>query len=418
MEKLKLYLFIFLLISFQACENRKPGNNTEVQNKLILGSDKLIHENIRLIKNKKLGIVANRASILSNGVTLVDTLSKINGINIRAIFAPEHGYSINVSAGENSSDSADKNIPVYSLYGRYRKPSPEMLKDIDLIIYDLQDTGTRFYTYITTLFYVMQAAAENRIPLIVLDRPDLIGGSNVEGPVLNTDMRSFIGMTPLPIVYGMTVGELAELFAGENWIEADSISLRIIKMSNWNRKSSFADYKLPWINPSPNIPDVETALIYPGMALLEGTNVSEGRGTEQPFKVIGAPFINPAELINELDSLGHPGLSIKPAHFIPVKLPGKADKPKYENTRCSGIQLKVEKSDEFKPVDFGIRLLFALHKLYPEKFKFEPAFFDKLAGDKSLRKMLMLNRTPLAIVESWKFGIKRFLEKRFQYLLY
>ena len=399
MEKLKLSLFILLLISLQACENRKPVDDADVDAGLLLGSDNLISENLSLIKNKRLGIVANRASILSNGVTLIDTLSKIDGINIKAVFAPEHGFNVNVSAGENFSDSTEKDLPVYSLYGRNRKPSPEMLKDIDLIIYDLQDTGTRFYTYITTLFYVMQAAAENRIPVIVLDRPDPVGGSKVEGPVLNSDMKSFIGIAPLPIVYGMTAGELAKLFAGENWIEADSISLRVIKMSGWNRQSSIGDHELQWVSPSPNIPDAETALIYPGMALLEGTNVSEGRGTEQPFKEIGAPFINPEELIIELDSLGHPGLSIKPAHFIPVKLPGKADRPKYENTRCSGIQLKVENSDEFKPVDFGIRLLFVLHKLYPEKFKFEPAFFDKLAGDKSLREMLMQNRTPGAIID-------------------
>ncbi len=418
MEKLKLYLFILMLVLLQACESRKPEDNTAAAAKLRLGSDNLISENIGLIKNKKLGIVANKASILSNGVLLIDTLSRIKEVNITAIFAPEHGFNINVSAGKNIADSVERNIPVYSLYGRNSKPSPDMLKDIDMIIYDLQDTGTRFYTYITTLFYVLQAAAEYGIPVVILDRPDPIGGTNVEGPVLNADMMSFIGTAPLPIVYGMTPGELAQLFAGENWIKADSISVRIIKMTNWYRKSSFDDYGLQWVNPSPNIPDVETALVYPGIALLEGTNVSEGRGTTQPFKEIGAPFINPQDLIIELDSLGHPGLSIEPAHFIPVEIPGKADKPKFENINCSGIQMKVENSDEFKPVDFGIRLLYALHKLYPEKFKFESAFFDKLSGDKSLREMLTQGKKPGVIIDSWKPGLEKFLEIRTKYLLY
>jgi uncharacterized protein YbbC (DUF1343 family) len=253
---------------------------------------------------------------------------------------------------------------------------------------------------------------------MVLDRPDPIGGIKVEGPVLQPDLVSFIGISEIPVVHGMTIGELAKLFAGKYITDYDSSLLTVIKMKNWRRDSYFDDYELKWTNPSPNIPDPETALIYPATAFLEGTNISEGRGTEKPFKQIGAPFINSDELSAELDSLKHEGISIKPVSFVPVRIPGKSENPKYRNQECNGIELKVENADSFRPMEFSIRLLYALHKLYPEKFTINSEYFDKLAGNKIVREMLLAGKKPDQIIESWQPELKRFLSIRSQYLLY
>lgn len=418
MEKLKFYIIIILLLTVQACEKDKPVIQSENNTQLVLGDDRLLDEFKGMIEGKNLGVVANRASVLSNGVLLTDTLRKIKGVTLKLIFTPEHGFSITSPAGQNVHDSTEGSVPVYSLYGKHKKPTGESLKEIDLIVFDLQDIGSRFYTYISTLYYVMQSAAENRIPVVVLDRPNPIGGVNVEGPVLKPDLQSFIGVTKIPVIHGMTTGEIAKLFAGEFIKNFDPALLTIIKMKNWNRDSYFGDYKLKWINPSPNIPDAETEIIYPATAFLEGTNVSEGRGTDAPFKQIGAPFINPLELKRELDNLQHPGISVQPVSFIPVSISGRSLKPQYENEKCRGISIRLDNPRTFRQVEFSIKLLYALHKFYPEKFKFKSEYFDKLAGNRSVRMMLLEGRKPEQIIESWQSELKRFLDIRKKYLLY
>ncbi|HSD62446.1 MAG TPA: DUF1343 domain-containing protein [Ignavibacteriaceae bacterium] len=417
MKKLKTYLGFLLLIMLQSCSTADKTPESKKTQDLLMGSDQLIRENLDLIRNKRLGIIANKASVLSDGVLIIDTLLNIDGINIQAVFSPEHGFSINTIAGEEVSDSARDGIPIYSLYGKTRKPTPEMLKNIDLLVFDLQDVGTRFYTYISTLHYVMEAAAENNIPLVVLDRPNPIGGQ-VEGPVLLEEQKSFIGIAPLPVVHGMTAGEIAGLFSGEHWIGEKNISLKIIKMKNWERSRYFNDYNLNWISPSPNIPDVKTAVVYPAAGFLEGTNISDGRGTKMPFKQIGAPFILPQELIRLLDSLQHKGLSINPVTFTPVNIPGMADNPKYINEKCNGINLIVTSEKDFQPVEFGIKLLFSLYKLYPEKFNFDAGYFDNLTGDKEIREMLLMHKMPSEIEQYWQPGLNKFKQIRNKYLLY
>jgi uncharacterized protein YbbC (DUF1343 family) len=292
-----------------------------------------------------------------------------------------------------------------------------MLENIDLILYDLQDIGSRFYTYISTLFYVIEAAAENNIPVIVLDRPDPVGGGKVEGPVLDPGFKSFVGVSSIPVLYGLTAGELAQCFIGEDLLSARP-NLRVIKMKNWKRESLFSDYNLKWINPSPNIPDFETAVIYPSTAFLEGTNISEGRGTAKPFRQIGAPFINSEDLINELNKFQHNGISFKPVSFIPAAITGRAENPKYLNLSCNGILISIEDPAEFRPLDFSIQLLYVLHKLYPEKLKFNSVFFDRLMGENHTRKMITGNKSPEEITNSWKPGLEKFLKIRTKYLLY
>ncbi len=417
MEKLKYYIFILLVFVLQSCESREPAKLMEPDTGLMLGDDILVRLNLELIRGKRIAVVANKASVLSDGTPLLDTLLRIDRVKVSAVFTPEHGYNIDSPAGTTVQDSSLETIPFYSLYGKNKKPAPEMFENVDLILFDLQDIGTRFYTYISTLFYVMQAAGENNVPVIVLDRPDPIGGSKIDGPVLDLGFRSFVGIASIPVIYGMTAGELAHLFLGEGMFSVKP-ELRVIRMKNWKRDSFFNDYNLEWINPSPNITDLETALIYPSTAFLEGTNISEGRGTDKPFKQIGAPFINSEDLINELKTFQHKGISLKPVRFIPSAGVGKAGNPKYENTTCNGILLNLINNEEFRPMVFSIQLLYVLHKLYPGKFKIEPAVFDRLMGEDETRKMLSMNNTPDKIIDSWNPGIEKFLNIRTKYLLY
>ncbi len=417
MDKLKYYIFILLVLTLQACESNEQVKAVNTESGLMLGDDQLVSFNMELIKGRRIAVVANKASVLSDGTSLLDTLLRIDGVKTSVVFTPEHGYDINTSAGKIVYDTSFSTISFYSLYGKNQKPTPGMLDSIDIILFDLQDVGTRFYTYISTLFYVMQAAGENNIPLIVLDRPDPIGGNQVAGPVLDPAFQSFVGIAPISVIYGMTVGELAQLFVGEGMFSRKP-ELKVIRMKNWRRDSFLTDYNPEWINPSPNIPDFETAMIYPSTAFLEGTNISEGRGTEKPFRQIGAPFINSADLINELNFFQYEGISIKPADFIPAAMPGKAENPKYKNSTCNGIFISITNPAEFRPMDFSIQLLYVLHKLYPEKLKFEPAVFDKLIGESFTRKMITMNKTPAEIINSWKPGLEKFLKIRTKYLLY
>lgn len=418
MKILKFYFVILLLFLLQSCSSDKLHPISNETQKLLMGSDQLISENLDLIKNKRLGIISNKASVLSNGVSLIDTLVKIEGVKIQALFSPEHGFSINNEAGQEVSDSAKDGIPIYSLYGKTWKPTTEMLKNIDMLIFDLQDIGTRFYTYISTLYYVMQSAGESHIPLIVTDRPNPIGGLMVDGPVLKENQKSFIGIAQIPVVHGMTMGEIAELFYGEHWIGKENLTLKIIKLKNWERSDYFEDSNLKWISPSPNIPDASTTLVYPATGFLEGTNISAGRGTEMPFKQFGAPFINSRDLIYLLDSLGHKGLSISSVTFTPVIIQGKADNPLYANEKCNGVLLNVTERKDFQAVEFGIKLLFSLLKLYPEKFKFDNAYFDKLTGDVEIRDMLMIGIEASEIESYWQPELKKFKQTRNKYLLY
>lgn len=417
MDKLKYYILVLLMLALQACESHKPVEQVTSKPALLFGDDLLISSHLDLIKGKQIAVTANRASVLSDGTSLLDTLLRIDGVKIGAVFTPEHGYNIDISAGTTVDDSAFGAIPFYSLYGKNKKPDSKILKGIDLILFDLQDIGTRFYTYISTLFYVMQAAGENNIPVIVLDRPNPIGGNRVDGPVLEPGFESFVGIASIPVIYGMTAGELAQLFTGEKMFKTEP-ELKVIRMKNWSRDSLFNDYNLEWINTSPNIPDFETALIYPSTAFLEGTNVSEGRGTDKPFKQIGAPFINSDELVNELNQYQHKGISAKPVNFIPVSIPGKADNPKFKDRTCNGVLLTVMDQDEFQPMVFSVQLLSVLHKLYPEKFKFNAPVFDKLMGESSTREMILSGRTVDEIIDTWKQGVEKFIKIRTKYLLY
>ncbi len=380
-------LFSLFLISFIWCQSIHELEMEKYKNQVRTGLDILISEKLELIKGKNIGLVTNQTGVDRIGIPNYKILIKLDDVHLKAIFAPEHGFFGDISAGQKIDNQSVKDLPtIYSLYGKTRKPTPVMLEDLDLIIYDIQDVGTRFYTYISTLGLVMEAAGEAGIPVIVLDRPNPLGGEKIEGPVLNMKFKSFIGMYPIPIRYGLTVGELAKMIIGEEWISAIP-NLTVIEMEGWERDMYFNETGLPWINPSPNIPDLETAFLYPGMALLEAIPiVSEGRGTEQPFKWIGAPWIDGEKLAEQMNNAKLPGIVFEPVSFVPASIKGKAISPKFMNEQCYGIKSTVTDYESFKPVYTGLNLIVALNAMYQgEKIggviKADSQYLTKLFGD-------------------------------------
>ena len=344
------------------------------------GLDVLINEKLEIIKGQKVGLVTNHTGVDRSGKPNYEILMQLSDVDLKAIFAPEHGFFGNVSRGQKVDDLKQDGLPViYSLYGKTDKPTPDMFEGLDVIIYDIQDIGARFYTYISTLGLVMEAAAEADIPVIVLDRPNPLNGITIEGPVLDINYKSFVGMYPIPIRYLLTIGELAKMIIGEKWIEHVP-KLTVIEMAGWDRTMYYDDTGLSWISPSPNIPDLETAILYPGMCLFEGTNVSEGRGTNYPFQYIGAPWIDSSIIIKAIEGKHIPGVVFEPISFIPISIPGKSLKPKFENEKCYGIKIILIEKKIYKSVDTAAQLLITIQELYPEKFQWND-FIYKLWGN-------------------------------------
>ena len=393
--------------------------SVRIDAQIISGADLLFSENLNLISGKKIGVVCNHTSLLSEGTHLVDVLLEQKNLKVTTIFTPEHGFKGITEAGKfvDYKNNLYKKIPIISLYGKDKKPSKEILKEVEVIIFDIQDVGARFYTYISTLYYVLEAAGENGIPLIILDRPNPIGGSYVDGPVLDDNYKSFVGIAQIPIAHGMTVGELANYFVGEKLISSwKNISLKVIQCKNWNREIP-NDFYSKWNSPSPNINSLETALIYPGTCLLEGTNISEGRGTKFPFLQFGAPFIKADEVIEKINLFKIEGIELQSVAFIPEDIEGMATNPKFENKTCFGIKIKITEPNKFESVNFGVKLLYVLVKLYSDKIKFNESF-DKLAGSDNLRKQLLNKIEPEKIIASWQKELIKFKKKRYKYLLY
>lgn len=411
-------LFINIVISFVTVSVISCANNDQ-QETIQFGNEILISEHLNLLDNKKVGIVTNHTSLLPQQVHLVDTLNSLR-INIIALFSPEHGIRGNVSRGVNINSSFDKNtgIPVYSLYGKVKKPIPEMLSGVDILLYDIQDVGVRFYSYISTLYYVLEASAENDVPIIVLDRPNPLNGARISGPVLIPAFKSFIGIEELPIIYGMTIGELAKLFKDELGSLGKNLKLKVIPARGWSRDDSWNELNREWIPTSPNISSFETAFVYPGTCFLEGTNISEGRGTDRPFLTIGAPFIDSEKLTLAIETKNIPGITITESTFIPAENQGIVINPKYEGAECHGITISISDYKAFNPVNFGIHLLCTLIKLYPDKFKFDDKHFDLLAGTDSLRKDILSGKTPEDIISGWNADLEEFNLKRKKYLIY
>ena len=351
------------------------------------GLDILLDSKIDLITGKTIALVTNQTGIDQNGNPNYKRLMSMDEIKLKVVFSPEHGLFGEADKEITYANQIEDLPKVYSLYGSTRKPTKEMLDGIDMIIYDIQDIGARFYTYISTLGLVMEAAAELNIPIIVLDRPNPIRSDIVEGPILDLKYQSFIGKYPIPIRYGWTIGELAEKIILEKWIHPTP-KLISIPMEGWNASLWYDETTLPWVKPSPNIPNLETALIYPGMCLLEGTNISEGRGTDKPFKWFGAPWINSKNLSQELNKLKLSGVVFVPKSFTPISIPGVADKPKYENQLCHGLEIRIIDRNKYNSVKTGISVLKKINELYPDFLIIKKTRLNKLWGSDTLLKTL------------------------------
>ncbi len=345
---------------------------------------------IKKISNQNVGIVANQSSIIGQ-THLVDSLTKLN-INITKIFSPEHGFKGDNDAGKYISNRYDSTIgiPIISLYGKNKKPSKDDMKNIDVLIFDLQDVGVRFYTYLSTLHYVLEACAENNIQVLVFDRPNP-NGHYIDGPILDTNFKSFVGLHPVPIVYAMTIGEYAKMINGERWIN-NLCDLEVIKMVNYNRNRS---YELP-IKPSPNLPNTKSINLYPSLCLFEGTNVSVGRGTNKPFQQFGSPHLNNYDY-----------------SFVPNSGPGSKF-PKHENKVCKGQNL------ESYPRLNHINLSWLMSSFDQTENKevFFNKFFDKLAGNDKLRNQIKNGLNEDEIKNSWKYELDNFKKIRSNYLIY
>jgi len=390
-----------------------PAMASDGEIRVLAGIELLLQQRIDLLAGKRVGLVTNPTGVDSRLRSGIDLLAAHPQVQLVALFGPEHGVRGDVQAGDDVASSRDRRtgLPVHSLYGEHREPTLEMLDGIDVLVFDIQDVGTRFYTYPYTLANVMRAARRAGIPVVVPDRPDPIGGSLVEGPVLEPQYASFVGMFPIPIRHGMTIGELAGMFNDAFGIGAE---LHVVPMQGWQRAMPEPGNALPWVPPSPNMPTPDTALVYPGTALLEGTNLSEGRGTTRPFETIGAPFVDADALAERMNAIGLPGVRFRPTWFTPTF-------SKHAGELCGGVQLHVTERDAFRPVRTGIALLVAMHALYPDDFEFlagEPPFFDTLVGNGWVRAAIVDGESVDAIEARWRAGLQKFEDLRRTYLLY
>lgn len=385
---------------------------------IVLGSEKLVAS--QALQGKRVGVVCNPASIDHGFGHIADRIAALPGVTLGAIFGPQHGFRSDVQ--ENMIESghgadARRRVPVYSLYSETRVPTPDMTHGLDVLVVDLQDVGTRIYTYIYTMAYCLTAAKRDGVKVIVCDRPNPIGGTQVEGPMLVPGFESFVGLYAIPMRHGMTIGELARLFNDHFGIGAD---LEVITMDGWTRDMYHDDARAPWVMPSPNMPTLDTAIVYPGTVLFEGNNVSEGRGTTRPFELVGAPWVADERFADALNARALPGVYFRPTVFEPTF-------HKHAKTTCGGCQIHVTDRRTFQPVLAGILLTEAFRAAAPEQFVWkQPPYeyeytllpFDILCGTSDTRAQIEAGVKAEAIARSWEPSVAAFEQVRTRFLLY
>jgi uncharacterized protein YbbC (DUF1343 family) len=374
--------------------------------KVMNGIDVLREQNFEPLAGKRIGLITNHTGLSADGTSTIDLLYHSKVCQLVALFSPEHGIRGIMDEKVNSSVDEATGLPVYSLYSDIRRPAREMLKKIDVLVFDIQDIGARFYNYITTMGYCMEEAAKAKIPFVVLDRPNPIDGIHVEGPMLDVDKTSFIGYMPLPVRHGMTVGELARYFNEEKKIGAQ---LQVVEMKGWQRSYYFWDTGQLWVNPSPNMRTMAAAILYPGVCLVEQTNVSVGRGTDRPFEIVGAPWIEPRRFAASLRDAQIPGV-----HFIPIFFTPNAGKS--QGMKCGGVSLLITNADKLNSVQLGFALISALYQLYPKEFEIDKVM--DILGNADTMKRLKAGRLPAE--ENWgnNNDFQNFLDKRRKVLIY
>jgi len=367
-----------------------------------------------LFDGKRVGIITNHTAYNSSGQYIVDVFRNMGNVKIAAFFSPEHGIYGTEEDGRRIESITEPNyqIPVYSLYGKTLKPTRQMLENIDVLVFDIQDIGARFYTYIYTMSLAMEAAAEYGKRFVVLDRPNPINGLQVEGNILKPQFATFVGLYPIPVRHGMTAGELARMFNEQGWLkDGVKADLVVIPMKGWRRRMWYDRTGLKFIKPSPNMVSLEAAAVYPGLCLLEGTNVSEGRGTPLPFTQFGAPWIDSGRLAAELKTLNLPGIRFRPASFTPVS-------SKYKGQQCKGVKIIITDRDLLEPYFSGVLIVNKIYHMYPNDFQWKASHFDRLCGTSSIREAITTQSSLEKLRESWQAELKSFLQIRNKYLMY
>jgi uncharacterized protein YbbC (DUF1343 family) len=396
-----------LMMAAPGAQPRTTTKHSGRPGRVQVGIDILEIQRFAPLRGKHVGLITNHTGQDSQGRSTVDLLSHAPGVQLVALFSPEHGL-----AGRNdderiaSTKDAATGLPIYSLYAETRRPTDAMLKGIDAFVFDVQDAGVRFYTYLTTMGYCMEEAAKRHIAFYVLDRPNPIGGNIVEGPMLDADKISFTAYFPVPVRYGLTIGELAQFFNAENHIDCD---LHVIAMKNWHRNYFFESTGARWLPPSPNLRTLKGSILYPGLEILQNAGVSVGRGTESPFEEFGAPWINGDEVASELNAQHLPGLRFTGQPFIPVS-------GLYGGQRCGGVAIRVGDKREVRSMRMGIEIATILKKLYPNNF--DPTKLVFLVANAETIRQLQDSVSPEQIVNSWSTDLSAFDSVRRKYFLY
>jgi beta-N-acetylhexosaminidase len=367
-----------------------------------------------VFEGRRLGIIANHTAYDTDGKFIVDVFRSMTDVTVTALFSPEHGLWGTVRDGEKIDNQTHPvyNLPVYSLYGKTQKPTSDMLRNIDVLVFDIQDIGARFYTYIYTMSLAMEAAAQNGKTFVVLDRPNPINGASVQGNILEPALASFVGLYPIPVRHGMTAGELAKMFNGQGWLAGRvKAELIVIPMEGWRRRMWYDETELRFIKPSPNMPDLETAAVYPGLCLLEGTNVSEARGTTMPFRQFGAPWIDSKLMAERLNALNLPAMRFEPVRFTPTS-------SKYQGRECHGVRIFVTDRDRLEPYSSGVRIVNEICRMYPDQFEWKAAHFDRLCGTSKIRNAITSHSSLDVLHNKWRKELESFLVIRAGYLIY
>jgi uncharacterized protein YbbC (DUF1343 family) len=439
---MKAFLPSLLLCAalFTGCKTMSHTPDSSVRPPVKLGEEVLFEKHLDLIRGKRIGLITNPSGVDSHLESVIERFRAQPDVKLVALYGPEHGVRGNAQAGEYVAFYFDEQfkLPVFSLYGQTHKPPADMMTNIDeymrsfdtqhtgkqveagmmqsvdMMVFDLQEVGTRVYTYLATMAYAMQACADAGIPFVVLDRPNPINGVAMEGPILQyPKYSSFIGLYPIPLRYGMTAGELARLF-NEKFLPAGGhrkVQLTVIPMENWTRDEWFDQTSLPWVMPSPNLPTLDSTTVYPGQVIIEGTNLSEGRGTTKPFEIFGAPWIDGYTLAKKLNGLNLPGVKFREIWFTPTF-------SKFSGKLCGGCQIHVTDRNQFQSIATTLNILAMVKQLYGDKLEFHASYFDKVLGTPSVREGLEKGEPVAQIVAGFQPGLKDFAKLREPFLLY
>lgn len=399
--------YLLLILVFVSCS--QVHDIPKAPSGVLSGLDVLVRDDFSMLKGKKVGLISNHSALDYQGRSILELMTTSENVDLRAIFAPEHGFKGQAEERVNDIKEEKTGLMIYSLYGETKRPTKDQMKDIDTLVFDIQDIGARFYTYISTMAMCMEEAAINDISFVVLDRPNPISGLRVDGPIQDKELlRRFTSYFPMPIIHGMTIGELAKMFNDYYGIQCD---LSIVKIKGWQRKMFFDETGLPWVNPSPNIRNVTQEILYPAVALTEAwdSNISVGRGTETPFELFGAPWIDAEKLTAELQSRISGAVQFTPCHFIPTD-------NKFKGEECHGTRITIVDQGEFDSIGTGLQIVSSLYKLYPETYKIDPNI--GLIGSRDVIERIKKGESADQIRSSYQKDLDAFINIRNDFLLY